>query len=528
MIPTRIGNLEKACMVLIAGFFAFQAPRYAPDTTFIAGGYSSDTAIPVLMANSEHFSLFSLYYWGQDRFGSWPFLLYRLAGSVQFQWEPWHVFLGMYLFLHASILAFCWKRGFVALMIMLGPLHLWPQVANFLLDIAQPYGWQLACLLLAITAAERSPRSRPAPFLFGGFTFLAVWLSPSSVIYCLGMPFLAVSTGGLKTSGRWKKLLLLSFPAIVGYLLHSLLRRVVVAHNSDVYYHGYETPLKWEARWVDTALASMVGHLQGPVEAAIWLFALVLGAFVALHILRLTFSQDGFRSSHSLMGRALLHPASLTFLAGSVLFVAALLPLNWFAANQYGARYIALPRYLMLAGALLLIQNLLMGSFAPGISRTSSYKVLQNAFLLVFSTALLSLSVVESPGLLTRRQVSEAFLFRKSVASQLEKEFPGVPILGNYWETYVYSSLQKNPSLPQPGTGQYQRTPFLLPAFLQSDLILVVLRGYPAAHKENGSPSMARPVITFRSVQYDLVESREIHGLPVALYRKSEKSSAYR
>ncbi|MCB1137731.1 MAG: hypothetical protein KDK23_03205 [Leptospiraceae bacterium] len=521
-------------MIIMAGFFAFQALRYAPDTTFIAGGYSSDTAIPVLMANSDHTSLFSLYYWGQDRFGSWPFLVYQFAADAfAFHWEAIHIFLGMYLFLHLSILVFCWRRGFIPLLVLLGPLHFWPQVSNYLFDIAQPYGWQLASILLALTAAERSGRSRTAAFFFGLCSFLAIWLSPSSVLYCLGMPFLMMSERGLSSPTRWKQLGRLSLPPLLGYLFHSLLRRMVVEHNNDAYYHGYETPLKWESRWIDPAFRAVIQHLDGTTEILIWLVAGALLLLAALDILRRSLRQDGSGLLPQLSSRVLRNPASLTLLSGSILFVIALLPLNWFAANLYGARYIALPRYLMATGFLLLMHKLLLHYLPFTLRPISNFGPMRNLLSLLLTVALLIGFNVFGQMLFQKREVSDAFLFRRSVARALEEMYPGVPLLGNYWETYVYASLQRHGSLPQPGTGQYQRTPFLLPDFLQSDRILVILRGYPAALAKNesvdgGQKSEPRRIITFRSVEYQLIEFKEIHGLPVALYRKSEKPSANR
>lgn len=44
--------------------------------------FNSDLAIPVLMARAREWSLFDVYYWGQDRLGTWHLLLLRAAGQV--------------------------------------------------------------------------------------------------------------------------------------------------------------------------------------------------------------------------------------------------------------------------------------------------------------------------------------------------------------------------------------------------------------------------------------------------------------
>ena len=57
-------------------------------TTNVAG-FSSDSAIPVLMANDRHWDLFQCFFYGQDRFGARPFLLMRIAGLVE-SWRQDH------------------------------------------------------------------------------------------------------------------------------------------------------------------------------------------------------------------------------------------------------------------------------------------------------------------------------------------------------------------------------------------------------------------------------------------------------
>src|SRR3981081_2993202 len=50
--------------------------------TFNVAGFGSDSAIPVLMANDRHWDLFQCFFYGQDRFGAWPFLLIRIVWSA--------------------------------------------------------------------------------------------------------------------------------------------------------------------------------------------------------------------------------------------------------------------------------------------------------------------------------------------------------------------------------------------------------------------------------------------------------------
>ncbi|HEY3588065.1 MAG TPA: hypothetical protein VGK85_12970, partial [Myxococcaceae bacterium] len=53
------------------------------------GLYNSDSAVPVLMSNLATGAPVDWLFWGQDRFGSWPFLLARAAGAVtHLAWTP--------------------------------------------------------------------------------------------------------------------------------------------------------------------------------------------------------------------------------------------------------------------------------------------------------------------------------------------------------------------------------------------------------------------------------------------------------
>jgi hypothetical protein len=60
------------------------------------------------MANDRHWDVFQCFYWGQDRFGAWPFLLARLVsfglrGAVR--WEHLQFALVAWFLLGAVALA---------------------------------------------------------------------------------------------------------------------------------------------------------------------------------------------------------------------------------------------------------------------------------------------------------------------------------------------------------------------------------------------------------------------------------------
>src|SRR5262245_46794990 len=78
-----------------------------PDSDWV-GMWTSDAAIPVLMSNQARFTPFELYYWGQDRFGSLPFLLASAWHVVTgFVWTPQRLAVAMALFAFTS----AWPLG---------------------------------------------------------------------------------------------------------------------------------------------------------------------------------------------------------------------------------------------------------------------------------------------------------------------------------------------------------------------------------------------------------------------------------
>jgi hypothetical protein len=65
-----------ACLPVLAAPWVSRALYPRPSA------FNSDLAIPVLMARAREWSLFDVYYWGQDRLGTWHLLLLRAAGQL--------------------------------------------------------------------------------------------------------------------------------------------------------------------------------------------------------------------------------------------------------------------------------------------------------------------------------------------------------------------------------------------------------------------------------------------------------------
>src|SRR5207248_2533345 len=132
---------------------------------------NSDCAVPLLMARHPQPGLFGLYYWGQDRFGAWPFTLaHGLSGLLRRTPSLEGLYLLMEVLLALAIAAFVLAqpraRGFIASALVLA-LVLSPRLRGGLFNSSQPYAWQWAALLPAWAAIHSRRRwAAAATFAF--------------------------------------------------------------------------------------------------------------------------------------------------------------------------------------------------------------------------------------------------------------------------------------------------------------------------------------------------------------------------
>lgn len=160
------------------------------DPARLFGGFNSDSAIPLLMANDDALRVESLYYWGQDRFSGFPFLAASLVHrALGLFWTPEILAVVQALWVAGSIAVMAaWARraGVVALYACALVAGAWP---GTLFDLCQPYAWQLTWLMLALFALSRQveTRARWAPLALFAFTLQAQWANSMSGLWVLGL-----------------------------------------------------------------------------------------------------------------------------------------------------------------------------------------------------------------------------------------------------------------------------------------------------------------------------------------------------
>src|SRR5262252_8331295 len=127
-------------------FLLWQAIElFRPDSSLLPT-YSSDDAIPLLMANEPRMTPFSLFFYGQDRFGAWPFLIARALGWLgHFSWSPELLSAYLTLFMFAAawpLWALAGKTDFIV------PGYLAALLLNPVVRVERhPYGWQASTLI---------------------------------------------------------------------------------------------------------------------------------------------------------------------------------------------------------------------------------------------------------------------------------------------------------------------------------------------------------------------------------------------
>ena len=170
---------------------SFMAVIYQAGPTGHAEMISADLSIPVMMVNEPHASIYSYYYYGQNRLGSWPYLLFflikRILNLSAFQVED--IFM-MYTFLTLlSVFGLALVRPgryFLTTLVLFAIMSFHPGILAVVYDFSLPYGAQLFALSwywYFIDRYLKGRRSRMNLLMTGLFGYLALWSSSLSLVF---------------------------------------------------------------------------------------------------------------------------------------------------------------------------------------------------------------------------------------------------------------------------------------------------------------------------------------------------------
>ncbi|RKH72469.1 hypothetical protein D7X96_05150 [Corallococcus interemptor] len=417
--------------------------------------YSSDTAIPLLMARAARVDLFHAYYLGQDRFGAWPFLLARLVGGRN--WSPGG--------LQTALIIVSWSAAFplarlvrasgaAAGMLVAVPLALAgpAEVRTHVLDGAQPYGWQFAMLAWTWLGLRRllEARSRPSRWGWGVAAAvtaaLACWVSTSS------LPVLAVIWGvelpraWLRGLEGWRPWVMAAVPITVGGVFERQLRRLYHRFANRTYGQEYRTSVGLDR-----------GHLwdnAGRVLGSLWSGPLPLGGLLLVGFLL----AGRWLVRHARRGRAawaeLPDPAWMAIACGISALgqLALLVTVAHVRNNDFAARYFALAHLLLLVGLGALLLHQLAAWLPPRVSRIAG----------ALGVAAAGVALVWAWTHPSRPREDHARALE--AARTLARVAPGTLLMGGYWDVFHLAALQplETQAMPLPDPRHYQRSPFNL------------------------------------------------------------------
>jgi hypothetical protein len=429
-----------------------------PDSTGLPG-FNSDSGVPVLMSNETRWDVFHAYYFGEDRFGAWPFLAAHVLGGIlgrPVTPEFLHGLATLFLLLGAlPAMALCRPMpglGLLAYVIAV----LTSEAKGSLFELAQVYPWQLPLLFWAwwcLRRAARAEGGRPLAVwltLATAFCFLATWTS------ALSGPLLFVLSGlesrGLQAK-RPRRLGLLLLPALLAILGEAALRLCYHLYVKAHFQRDFHTAMRLDPGHLRQSLGEVWLRLQTPTV----LGALcVLSLCVALLLRRRTPGLHLGALECTVLGAFLL----------AVLPLPVLTLLQQVRLNDYAPRYFA-PTYVFAVWGGLVALVIWLPSLLRGRARPTALV----AMTVLLSALALSLSPHEG--------VDASYARMRTTAEKLSRRAPGAVLLDGYWGTYVFAALvPKGALLPLPRGGDWNRMPALESSLPLASTVLVGHRGF--------------------------------------------------
>jgi hypothetical protein len=461
-----LGVAALVCLPVLAAPWISRALMPRPSA------FNSDLAIPVLMTRAREWSLFDVYYWGQDRLGTWHLLLLRAASQLSghtFDYEGLHLAATVWVLMAAVVMArlagvWGWAAGGLLAAVLVGNSD-----SRFVIfDAAHPYAWQITALLLAWWGL-RKLAERPAPGGAGRWrlrgatafaAFLAHWTSP------LSGPMLLIVAGVEAVRART----LAEEPG------RSILRRLgegvlavgaaVVAARAlraafDLYSHArfghyFRTGMVLDRENLANNARRVAERLAESASLPLLLVATVGACAAAVVLWR---ARGGREPVWRVEGAALV----LALWAVSVAQLPVFVLVRHVRVNRFHERYFSLVFIFgTLAGLLTL------AALAASLPRL---KCRWRQVLALAGAAGLVAGVLRVPTTPGARPEALA-----NVAARLEARAPGAPLLGGYWSTYVFAALQKPETMlaPVPCEGRLVRTPWWAGELRRHPLVVVV------------------------------------------------------
>ena len=399
------------------------------------GLYNSDSAVPVLMSNLATGAPVDWLFWGQDRFGSWPFLLARAAGALTHQaWTPHGMHVLRTLWMVGALIPWLALTGRARAMAAAGLLllpGLNPLLERVLVDLGTVDGWQVPTLLWAWWGLRQAAEgSRPGRWLGLAVVAgaLATWTSLVSA------PLLVVLAGveGAAAGRAVRRRVALLLPAVAGLGVEAVVRsswhRAVRARG----WPDVRTPASLDVGHL-LENARQVAATAWRVGAVPWLVVAITAAVLVLSVRRWRGSPEG----RTVAGAGM---AALTSLAVVVV-------VRHVRENAYNPRYLCLGLSLAALGTSVGVGLAVHGAVAR---LRTPWPSLLPAAVALGAVLLLAPAATADP-----REV-----VLRPAAAEIAARYPGAVLTLSYWRTYALAALlPPGAVVPVPRQGEWNRRP---------------------------------------------------------------------
>jgi hypothetical protein len=469
--------LTALLLVLLLSFIR-AAQVFAPGTQ--PGYFSSDEAIPILMSNDGRpITLFNYYYYGEGRWGGWPFLFAQLfRRTTGFRWTDQSLFLvqTIWVFIGTVLVGgLASSDRVIVSLIYLLIITLHPGVANRVFVLSQVYGWQVTALLFAWYGLRRFLNSKSFvsqiawAFITLWFSFLAIWSSFASVPMLFFLAALEATCAyrrmpETRAQHRMNRpvtaLALVGLSTVGEYLMRADYHR----YNFKRYRVEYGWAVHLDRGYLIQNVNREAQNLwMHPWWRVYYVMALLAGCL-------LLYSARS-RSSRSSQPSPITMTNDVMVLIGGSLGIALINFVGIVLADHvrlslYDNRFMTLIYLFASMSGLLSIFWILKVTSQRWLARSHLVpKVLA-------ALALITL-VIEFPP----RTHNPDYDRVREIAATLEQRAPDGALLGSYWNTYIFVCQQADHALaPIPLEGQQLRTPWT-PGMLRTGTLAVLEYG---------------------------------------------------
>lgn len=528
LIPKKIFDdpaaTKKAMLVLMAltlwSFFLWRAINvFGPGGNSNDISFNSDSAIPVIMSNDDKpITIFNLYYYGTDRWGGWPFLIAQfIRRTTGYRWSDQGLFTMqvIWIFVGALVMAVLSLRDrLLAALVYLIALCLQSEARYEIFELSQVYAWQVTALLLSWYSLRRLFESRLEVsgqktsvwkrslwrFLIFCFSFLAIWSSVASIPILFFLWSLEAWRAQLKDERTqevdWKSLrrylgglILISAAALLELLQKMNYHRYAL----ERYGNDFKTTFELDTGYLKENLKMQLHNLSKLSWWPFYLLPTLAIAALASYFLYLFFKK---RPELRARLRAILLDETVILIVGAygiaaINFVLSVM-VSHVRINLYDERFLTLTSLFGPISGLLTLFLIL--SWAARRANLSQYA--KPAFLL----AGLFLLTLKFPA----AGVSPEYKTLKETALALAQKAPRGILMGGYWETYVFVSLQPtNAMTPVPVEGQVVYMPWTIESLRWADQVVVEYR-----HSNLGEPLSPPPQLSQYGSKLSLVNPR--------------------